>query len=423
MSDSLIIVEDVSKKFCRRLRRSLWYGLKDIGSELFGGNANKRRELREGEFWAVRDVSFELKRGDTIGLIGRNGAGKTTLLRMLNGLIKPDGGRIEIRGRMQALIALGAGFNPILTGRENIYVNAAVLGIPKAEVDRRFDEIVGFSGVERFINTPVQNYSSGMVVRLGFAVAANMNPDILLVDEILAVGDIGFQSKCFNKIGELRRKGVATVLVSHSMMHILGFCEKVLYLEEGRSKYLGESESAVTKYREDMKENVSSNVSSFEFGLGDAHGTGRVLIRRIAVLNDDESPVDRIHALERVTFRIFYTAYEDIGDAELDVAIRARGSDIFFRASSKAYGVNMKVMKGSGHVDVGFDGLRANSQTLMFYFTMWRSDRTELFDWKRELPLYVEGDSRSGGNVLIDIRWQNHQDPKTDSGSIYEHSE
>ncbi|HIP72872.1 MAG TPA: ABC transporter ATP-binding protein, partial [Anaerolineae bacterium] len=194
MTDILVNVENVSKKFCRNLKRSLWYGVKDVGAEMFG-RGSERIELRSQEFWAVKDVSFQLKRGETLGLIGHNGAGKTTMLRMLNGLIKPDTGRITVRGRIQALIALGAGFNPVLTGRENIYVNASVLGISKAETDRRFDQIVDFSGIEEFIDTPVQSYSSGMVVRLGFSIAAHLEPDILLVDEVLAVGDLAFKTK------------------------------------------------------------------------------------------------------------------------------------------------------------------------------------------------------------------------------------
>src|SRR5210317_2241023 len=180
MSDVLIKVENVSKKFCRDLKKSLWYGVKDIAGEL-SGRGTSRNALRPGEFWSVKDISFELKRGECLGLIGANGAGKSTLLKMLNGLIKPDQGRISMRGRVGALIELGAGFNPILTGRENIYVNGAVLGFTKEEISRKFDEIVEFAELDEFINTPVQNYSSGMKVRFGFAVAAQMEPDILLI--------------------------------------------------------------------------------------------------------------------------------------------------------------------------------------------------------------------------------------------------
>ncbi|MDP3817157.1 ABC transporter ATP-binding protein, partial [Pseudomonas sp.] len=200
MSEALVKVDGVSKKFCRSLKRSLWYGMQDLGSELIGNPHGGGGDLRKDEFWAIKDVSFELKRGECLGLIGRNGAGKTTLLRMLNGLIKPDQGRIEMRGRVAALIALGAGFNPILTGRENIYVNASVLGLRKREIDEKFEEIVEFAELGEVIDAPVQSYSSGMSVRLGFSIAVRMDPDVLIVDEVLAVGDMGFRSKCYNEI-------------------------------------------------------------------------------------------------------------------------------------------------------------------------------------------------------------------------------
>src|SRR5690606_16111974 len=231
--DVLVNVEHVSKKFCRSLKRSLWYGARDLGSELIG-RSNGRGRLREDEFWAVRDVSFQVARGETLGLIGHNGAGKTTMLRMLNGLIKPDHGRIAVTGRLQALIALGAGFNPILTGRENIYVYASVLGLSKAETDRRFDEIVEFSGIGEFIDMPVQSYSSGMTVRLGFSVAAHLDPDILLVDEVLAVGDMAFKTKGQVRIQELRENGVAIILVSHNLHTISHVCNRAIVFEKGQ---------------------------------------------------------------------------------------------------------------------------------------------------------------------------------------------
>lgn len=232
--DTLIRVENVSKKFCRSLKRSMWYGVKDLGRELLGGRSQEIHDrLRQDEFWAIRDVSFELNRGECLGLIGRNGAGKTTLLRMLNGLIKPDHGRIEIRGRVGALIALGAGFNPILTGRENIYVNGSVLGLGKREIDTKIDEIIDFAEIREFIDAPVQTYSSGMSVRLGFAIAAILlQPDILFLDEVLAVGDIGFTIKCLNTVRRLTRDA-AVVFVSHNMQFVSSFCTRVLVMERG----------------------------------------------------------------------------------------------------------------------------------------------------------------------------------------------
>ena len=233
MSEILIKAEHVSKKFCRDLKTSLWYGMKDLTGELLRKQKKDTQELREKEFWSVNDVNFEVKRGECLGLIGRNGAGKSTLLKMLNGLIKPDRGRIEMHGRVGALIELGAGFNPILTGRENIYNNASILGFSKAETKKKLDEIIAFAEITEFIDTPVQNYSSGMRVRLGFAVAVHMEPDILLLDEVLAVGDMGFALKCYNKMDELLQKS-AMVFVSHSMPQISRMCSQVIVLKEGR---------------------------------------------------------------------------------------------------------------------------------------------------------------------------------------------
>lgn len=233
MTYTLIKVEGVSKKFCRSLKKSLWYGMQDLGRELIGREQGNHVDLRDEEFWAVKGLSFELNRGECLGLIGPNGAGKTTLLRMLNGLIKPDEGRIGMRGRVGALISLGAGFNPILTGRENIYVNASVLGMSKKYVDSKIDEIVDYAEIHDFINAPVQTYSSGMNVRLGFAIAAIlMEPDILFLDEVLAVGDINFTIKCLNTIRRMTSK-TAVVFVSHSMQHISWFSTRVMVMHHG----------------------------------------------------------------------------------------------------------------------------------------------------------------------------------------------
>jgi len=231
MSEILLRCDHVGKKFCRDLKKSLWYGLTDLAGDIVGSPPG---DLRPEEFWAVDDVSFDLRRGECLGLIGRNGAGKTTLLKMLNGLIKPDTGKIMLRGRVGGLIALGAGFDPILTGRENVFVNGSILGLSKKQIHDRFDEIVEFAEIGQFIDSPVGNYSSGMQVRLGFAVAAIMiRPEILLLDEVLAVGDLGFRLKCLNLIQELL-EDAAVVFVSHSMQFVTRFCTRVAVFSEGQ---------------------------------------------------------------------------------------------------------------------------------------------------------------------------------------------
>ena len=197
-------------------------------------NTSSHVTLRKNEFWANLDLTFEMMPGESIGLIGANGAGKTTLLKLLNGLIKPDTGRIELRGSIGALIALGAGFNPILSGRENIYVNGAVLGLSVHQLKKRFDEIVAFAELDDFIDAPVRTYSSGMSVRLGFAIAAVAEPDILLIDEVLAVGDAKFRRKCYERLAKLKDSGTSCIIVSHSLTAIGNIADRCLYLEKGK---------------------------------------------------------------------------------------------------------------------------------------------------------------------------------------------
>lgn len=260
MTEALIKVEGVSKKFCRSLRKSLWYGMQDLGSEILGHRHASSNNLRPDEFWATKDISFELKRGECLGLVGRNGAGKTTLLRMLNGLIKPDQGRIEMRGRIGALIALGAGFNPILTGRENIFVNATILGLTSREVESKLDDIIDFAEIREFIDAPVQTYSSGMTVRLGFAIAASIQPDVLLLDEVLAVGDAAFRHKCYQRISRLV-SNCAVIIVSHSMDQIGVIANKVGFMHSGKLEIFNDTAAGISAY------NRINRQSGLDYGL------------------------------------------------------------------------------------------------------------------------------------------------------------
>lgn len=256
----LVKVENLSKKFCKDLKTSLWYGVKDLASGL-SGNRNDR-ELRPKEFWAVKDISFELRRGECLGLIGHNGAGKSTLLKILNGLINPDAGKVTIKGRVGALIELGAGFNPILSGRENIYNNGAILGFTRKEINEKIETIIDFAEIREFIDMPVQNYSSGMKVRLGFAVAAQMEPDVLLIDEVLAVGDLGFVLKCFKTI-DIILPNTAIVFVSHSMPMVSRICSQIILMDRGEIKFQGVDVSkAIDLYYNRFVDNESNIVFS-----------------------------------------------------------------------------------------------------------------------------------------------------------------
>ncbi len=282
MSDILIQAEHVSKKFCRSLKRSLWYGMKDVAHSLNPWSRTQQetdlttpitaQPLRKDEFWALQDINFEVRRGECLGLIGHNGAGKSTLLKMLNGLIRPDHGRITMRGRVAALIELNAGFNNLLTGRENVYSQAALLGFSRSETSKRFDAIVDFSELGAFIDSPVQNYSSGMKVKLGFAIFASLEPDILLIDEVLAVGDLGFRYKCLNRIGKLLPQ-CAVIFVSHSMTQIMRVSSSIMMLNKGMIHYCGA----------DVVKGMEKYLSLFEHGELATSGSGEILIDAISI--------------------------------------------------------------------------------------------------------------------------------------------
>lgn len=260
-NDVLLTAQNVSKKFCRNLRRSLWYGIKDIYAEISCLDEEKKF-LRKDEFWALKDISFEIKRGESVGLIGHNGAGKSTLLKLLSGIIKPDTGEICINGQVGALIELGAGFNPILTGRENIYINAAILGIPRSHVDSFIDEIIDFSELHEFIDTPVQSYSSGMRVRLGFAVTVFLKPDILFIDEVLAVGDFAFQQKCLNSLKDKISSGMTIILVSHNIRVIQYICNRIILLNHGQIETIDDSTTVAERYLELMGSKINETIQT-----------------------------------------------------------------------------------------------------------------------------------------------------------------
>jgi len=269
MNDVVVNVEKVSKKFCKNLRRSMYYGATDVIRSMIG-IGTKTNVLRADEFWAADDVSFELKRGKSLGIIGVNGSGKSTLLRLLNGIYQPDKGRIKIQGRVGALISLGAGFHPLMTGRENIFLNASILGMRKDEIKRRFDEIVDFAEIGDFLDAPVKTYSSGMYVRLGFAIAIHAEPDILLVDEVLAVGDANFQKKCFERILDIIKNGTAVIFVSHSMTTVERLCTECILMKHGKQVFWGNTRECVQRYFHEIgQDNLLKSLQPQTVGIGD----------------------------------------------------------------------------------------------------------------------------------------------------------
>lgn len=248
-NETVIKVEHLSKKFTRSIKRTMLYGSIDIAKSMLG-IAPKTSKLRKGEFWALNDANFELKKGEALGILGINGSGKSTLLRLLTGIFPPDHGMIQIKGSIGSLIAVGAGFHPHMTGRENIFLNGTILGMSKNEISEKFQSIIDFADIGNFIDAPVSTYSSGMRVRLGFAIAIHCDPDILLIDEILSVGDLSFRNKSLRHMAEYRKRAKALIFVSHDIEQVRILCNRVIIMEGGKIIFDGPTHEGIVKYEE-----------------------------------------------------------------------------------------------------------------------------------------------------------------------------
>jgi ABC-type polysaccharide/polyol phosphate transport system ATPase subunit len=314
--------------------------------------------LGNEEFWALRDVTFAVEQGDTIGIIGPNGAGKSTALKLISRIIEPTSGQIEVSGRVGALLELGAGFHPDLSGRENIYLNGSILGLGRAEIDRKLDEIIAFAELQRFIDMPVKHYSSGMRLRLGFSIAAHIDPEILLVDEGLAVGDEAFQYKCIAKIAEFQRSGCTVLLVSHSLSLVEGLCTRAIWLQEGKIQQQGRTVQVVTAYRGGVDEQLKADSTSLE-GDGETfhHGTD-FRICAVQMIDASGKPRWTYHSGEEVRVRI---AYESDRRLERPVfSILIHRSDGVYVSSTNTYNIDPKDLgpiEGRGEVVVTIDHL------------------------------------------------------------------
>lgn len=297
MSDSVIKVENLSKQYIlsheskgmggrfkyRRFSDALIHAAQ-VPFHFF--KKDHAPALTHEEFWALKGVSFEIKRGEVVGIIGRNGAGKSTLLKILSRITEPTGGRIEIDGRVASLLEVGTGFHPELTGRENIYLNGAVLGMNRSEIKRKFEEIVAFAEVEKFLDTPVKHFSSGMYMRLAFAVAAHLEPEILVVDEVLAVGDTEFQKKCLGKMGEVAKGGRTVLFVSHNMAAVKSLTSRALVLKRGELAFNGHTDDAIRFYADSMNQPVLENLKPW----GSGHHAS---IKSVQLLDETDAPTGR----------------------------------------------------------------------------------------------------------------------------------
>ncbi len=411
MSESLVIVEGLSKRFCRNLKRSLWYGVKDICSEL-AGVKRANIQLRKQEFWALQDLSFEIKKGELVGLIGPNGAGKTTLLKVLSGLVKPDRGKITIRGKIQALIALNAGFNPILTGRENVYINGAILGFSKKEMDGMMDEILKFSEIGEFIDMPVQSYSSGMQVRLGFAVAVNLKPDILIVDEVLAVGDAAFRRKARKKMMDLLHSGISVLFVSHNMALVSSLTSRCIYLDHGRLIAQGPSEEVTSVYLSDAIKR--SGVSEEEGGnrcMASAYlVTPDFVLKEVRSIDTQGNFSEEFLTYGTLTLQFAMVFKKPVQQASFAVGIRDQVDDVVIGFSKTQPDRDLyegevvlecvvpNVHLREGVYNIGFYAADFNGGAL------FKSNNVKSFTIRADMAT-IESSGSSQGYIVLDTAW------------------
>ena len=392
-SSVAISVDHVSKKF-RIYHEKNQY----LKSALLSG-----KRARYEEFWAVNDVSFEVQTGSTFGIIGSNGSGKSTLLKCIAGILHPEKGSITTQGRTAALLELGSGFHPDLSGRENVFLNGALLGLTRGELERKFDEIVDFAGLEEFIDTPVKNYSSGMAVRLGFAIAINVDPDILIIDEVLAVGDASFQQKCYQKIESFRRDGKTILFVSHGLSDVTTLCSQVLWMEKGRAKAIGRSIDLVSDYlgashNTDHKTNETS---------GERWGNNEYTVESVDILDPNGATTDVVHTGKPMTVRIHYKKNADVSDVIAGLRISHLHGTQVFATNSRRRDTPLGGFGEMGYVDLQIPRIPMLAGT--FQVSVDLSDPSELYTydhWGQCVTFDVLQDlNQDEGLVTIDSQW------------------
>ena len=354
MSDIAIKVENLSKMYQIGEKQERYYTFRDTLTNIALAPFRRLRRIgkptkEEEIIWALKDVSFEVKHGEVVGIIGRNGAGKTTLLKILSRITEPTEGQAEIHGRVGSLLEVGTGFHPELTGRENIFLNGAILGMRKTEINRKFDEIVDFAEIEKFMDTPVKRYSSGMYVRLAFAVAAHLEPEILLVDEVLAVGDAAFQKKCLGKMGNVAKEGRTVLFVSHNMAAIENLCPRVLLLNNGLLELDGNSQYVLSQYQGSILDISSVPISERK----DRRGEGGIKIHNVQIADSTDSnltPLSNIRSGQNVSFIIEFTAERDFRQLEFGLSFSTLAGAALFYCDTQITHTPLEIHRGHGRV-------------------------------------------------------------------------
>ncbi len=390
--DAVVRVSHLSKRF--RLYHERHQSLKQ-------SLLNRRRSAHE-DFWALRDISFDVHEGETFGIVGHNGSGKSTMLKCLTKILQPDEGTVAVDGTISALLELGAGFHPELSGRENIFLNAAILGVPRRQVQERYDDIVEFSGLEQFIDTPVKNYSSGMFVRLGFAVAINVDPDVLIIDEVLAVGDADFQAKCGDKIADYRDRNKTIVLVTHSMADVVRLCQRAAWIDHGRLRMIGAPNEITDAYLDTTHEGRSVEVRDTM-----RWGTGEVRITDVELLDGSHAPVTIPRSGEPLAIRFELTAAEPVLDPELRLMVHDQAGTLITEVSTRTRNVRIDQVHGSRKITLELDRLALSEGTYELTAEVLDESGQREYDVRNRFVKFdvLKGDAGDGGLVTLGGDW------------------
>jgi ABC-type polysaccharide/polyol phosphate transport system ATPase subunit len=384
--------------------------LRESASKLVKRLLGRNGTSSEQTFHALEDVSFKVDRGQALALIGPNGAGKTTTLKLLSKVARPTKGRIQVNGALSALIELGAGFHPDLTGRENIYLNGSILGLSKKEIDSKFDSIVAFSELERFLETPVKRYSSGMYVRLGFSVAVHVEPEILLVDEVLAVGDMAFQRKCLDKIEEIRSQGATIVFVSHNMRTIESLCDKALWLDKGQMRQIGDTLPVVAAYTDEVNRAMASGNTKRYSGT-ERRGSGEVQFTTVRLLNGNDRETGIFQMGDKLTIEIGYQAHQQVTKPSFDVAIYADSGARVCTATTRLSGRTLDCLEGAGTVRCEFDSIPFMPGGYSITVALFDQDDLTMYDqWYRVASFTIDS------QLIGEARWHLMQE---EHGCVY----
>lgn len=393
MAQPAVEIDGVSKRF--RLYRERNQSLKAA--------VMRGRRAAYEEFWALSDVSFEIPQGSTFGLVGENGSGKSTLLKCIARILTPDKGSVTAHGTLAALLELGSGFHPELSGRENVYLNGSILGMRKAEIERKFDEIVDFSGIEDFIDQPVKNYSSGMYVRLGFSIAINIDPDILLVDEVLAVGDVSFQEKCMAKFADFKRAGKTVIIVSHAAGTVRSMCDTAAWLSHGKLVDIGSATDVVVEY---VDESHDDHVELAQGG--NRWGSGEARLEALELLDADGNETHRYRSGDSMTVRLAYRATTPLAKPVFGLAIETTDGQTLWGTNTRESGIELESLDGVGTIEFRIPRLPVQGARFDLVAAITDHSTTHVYDFLRNCgPFEVDSvrPVESGGPLSLKGEW------------------